>query len=165
MDSRLTNPQVDLRSFRAGGVIGVLAFIILLGAMKDAAALLTPGGRGALTWGYLMVRYSSLQRVWFGYRFSQDLAWYMTIPHAVLYAVAAYGLWMLRRWAWYLVFGYLFYVPISSTIFMVLYPFGYLTGVPYEGRFFADETIFYVGSLFFVAGAIWMLFRYREFFH
>src|SRR5215475_5198594 len=81
-------PVGDLRVFRAGLIAGVLAFISFLGAVKDIGAVLSPGERGDLTWGFLSVRYTSLSRVWFGYRFVGEEAWKAAFPHLVVYAAA-----------------------------------------------------------------------------
>src|SRR3954447_25125171 len=110
----MLTPTVDLRAYRAGVIAGVLSFIAFLGVVKDLNALLDPGGRGEVAWGFLMIRYSSLQRIWFGYRFTGHAAWLATIPHFVLYAAAVYGLIGLKRWGWYLLFGYVLYIPLSE---------------------------------------------------
>src|SRR6267142_1034432 len=102
-------PMVDMRVYRAGVIAGVLSFIAFLGVVKDLNALLDPGSRGEVAWGFLMIRYSSLQRVWFGYRFTDHAAWLATIPHLIVYAAAVYGLIGLKRWGWYLLFGYVLY--------------------------------------------------------
>ena len=66
---------IDLHVYHAGVLAGVVAFIAFLGVIKDLNAILDPGGRGEVAWGFLMLRYSSLQRVWFGYRFTGHTAW------------------------------------------------------------------------------------------
>src|SRR3954471_16043314 len=58
----MLTPAVDLRAYRAGVIAGVLSFIAFLGVVKGLNALLDPGGRGEVAWGFLMIRYSSLQR-------------------------------------------------------------------------------------------------------
>jgi len=106
---------------------GALTLICLLGLVKDLYAVLKTSGRGQLVLGFLMIRYSSVERVWFGYRFTGTAAWLATFPHLVLYAVAIYGLIRLRRWVWYLLFAYVLYIPLSECTFAFLYPLGYLT--------------------------------------
>jgi len=88
----------DIRVFRAGVIAGGLAFIAFLGAVKDIGAVLSPGERGDLTLSFLSVRYTSLSRVWFGYRFVGEEAWKAAFPHLILYAAAMVGLSGMRRW-------------------------------------------------------------------
>ena len=75
---------------------------MVLGVVKDVWALLKPSGEGLLVFGFLMIRYSSLYRVWFGYAFTGAAAWYATVPHVLLYGAGIYGLITRRRWAWML---------------------------------------------------------------
>lgn len=107
-------PAVDLRLYRAGLIVGVLSSIAFLGVLKDLAAVLNPAGRGEVVWGFLMLRYTSLQRVWFGYRLTGQAAWLATFPHLIVYAVSIYGLVGLKRWGWYVAFVYLLYIPLSD---------------------------------------------------
>jgi hypothetical protein len=96
MDPELAavRPQrdVDAHVFRAGVLAGVLAFVAFVGVFKDVYALVDPGRRGELAWGFLMVRYTSLERVWFGYKLTGDAAWYATLPHVAIYGAAIIGL-------------------------------------------------------------------------
>jgi hypothetical protein len=102
MDPELAavRPQrdVDAHVFRAGVLAGVLAFVAFVGVFKDVYALVEPGRRRELAWGFLMVRYTSLERVWFGYKLTGDAAWYATLPHVAIYGAAIIGLVGLRRW-------------------------------------------------------------------
>jgi hypothetical protein len=102
--------EVDPHVFRAG----VLAFVAFVGVFKDVYALADPGRRGELAWGYLMVRYTSLERVWFGYRLTGDAAWYAALPHVAVYRAVIVGLVGLRSWGWLLAFLYVAYVRSPS---------------------------------------------------
>jgi hypothetical protein len=161
MDERTAG---DVRAFRAGLFAGVVAFVALLGAIKDLYALLDPEGRGQLAWGFLILRYSALQRVWLGYKLTGDAAWFAAFPHLFLYAAAAYGLVARRLWCWYLLFAYLLYLPVSQAIYMALYPLGYLTGRPLSQAFVRGEWLFLSISVpleLALAGVLW---RYRDLF-
>jgi hypothetical protein len=128
---RSSTPTFDFQAYRAGIIFGALTLVLLLGAIKDFWSIIKPSGRGVLLFGFLMIRYSSVERVLFGYRFFGPEALLATFLHLVLYALGAYGLIGLRRWAWYLVFAYVLYIPLSEGIFLLLYGFGYLTNLPY----------------------------------
>lgn len=157
-------PAVDMRVYRAGVLAGVLSFIAFLGVVKDLNVILHPGERGQVAWGFLMLRYTSLQRVWFGYRFTGHAAWLATFPHLVLYAAVMYGLIGLHRWAWYLLFAYLLYVPLSEWTYMFLYPLGYLTGRPYPEPLVEAEGFFLLISLPLEFLALCLLWWYRDLF-
>jgi hypothetical protein len=157
-------PTVDIRVYRAGVIAGVLSFIAFLGVIKDLNAILDPGGRGEVAWGFLMLRYTSMQRVWFGYRFTDHAAWLATFPHLVLYAASVYGLIGLKRWGWYLLFGYLLYIPLSEWTYMFLYPLGYLTGQPYPEPIVRGEWFFLLISFPLELLAAWLLWRNRDLF-
>jgi len=154
----------DWRAYHAGMVAGALTLICLLGLVKDLYAVLKTGGRGQLILGFLMIRYSSVERVWFGYRFTGTAAWLATFPHLVLYATAIYGLIRLRRWAWYLLFAYVLYIPISEGTFAFLYPLGYLTNHPYDASVVRAEWFFILVSLPLELLAAGLLWRYRDLF-
>jgi len=154
----------ELRSYRAGVLAGAIAFIALLGAIKDVYALLDQAGRGEMAWGFLMLRYSSLQRVWFGYKVTGDAAWLAIFPHVALYAASVYGLVGRRRWCWYLLFTYVLYIPVSQSIYMVLYPLGYLTGRPMPDSFVRGEWLFLAISVPLELAAAGLLWRYRDLF-
>lgn len=87
-----SRPAVDIRVYRAGFIAGAVALTALLGVIKDLGAIFAPGGSGQFVWGFLILRYSSLERVWFGYLFTGYAAWLATFPHLVLYAASIYGL-------------------------------------------------------------------------
>ena len=157
-------PIGDIRVFRAGVIAGVLAFIAFLGAVKDIGAVLSPGERGDLTWGFLSVRYTSLSRVWFGYRFVGEEAWKAAFPHLLLYAAAMIGLSGMRRWGWYVAFAYLLYIPVSEWTYMLLYPLGYLTGQAYPDPIRQSEWIFLAISFPLELLAAGLLWRYRDVF-
>jgi hypothetical protein len=152
------------RAYRAGVVAGALSFIALLGVVKDLNALLDPAGRGEIAWGFLMVRYSSLQRVWFGYKLTGVQAWYATFPHLALYAAALVGLVGMKRWGWRLALAYLLYIPLSEWTYMALYPLGYLTGQAYPDPIRYGEWIFLLISFPLELLAAWLLWRYRDVF-
>jgi hypothetical protein len=152
----------DPRSYRAGLLAGALAFVAFLGCVKDVYALLDVNGRGEMAWGFVMLRYSSLQRVWLGYKLMGDAAWYATFPHLVVYAAAIYGLVLRRGWGWLLVFIYLLYVPVSQVIYMLLYPLGYLTGQPLPEGFVRGEWLFLAISVPLELGLAGLMWRYRD---
>ena len=162
MPEKLSDPIS--RGYRAGVFAGILTFIAFLGCVKDIYALLDPAGRGQMAWGFLMLRYSSLQRVWFGYKFTGDAAWYAVFPHLALYAAAVYGLVARRRWCTWLLFAYLIYVPISQIIYMALYPFGWATGTPLPPEFVRGEWLFLAISVPLELGAAALVWRYRDVF-
>jgi hypothetical protein len=120
--------EVDPHVFRAGVLAGVLAFV---GVFKDVYALAVPGRRGELAWGYLMVRNTSLERVWFGYKLTGDAAWCAALPHVAIHGAAIIGLVGLQRWDGGLALAYVAYVPFSEWAFMVFYPLGLLAGDRY----------------------------------
>ncbi|MGE0825602.1 MAG: hypothetical protein AB7G75_12255 [Candidatus Binatia bacterium] len=154
----------ETRAYRAGLIAGALTFIAFLGAVKDLYAVLTPTGRGQLVFGFLLLRYTRLERVWFGYRFTGQEALLATIPHLVVYILAAYGLVTRRRWGWYLVFVYVLYFPLSELTFAFVYPVGWLTGHPYNQSIARAEWFFLAGSValeLFIVGLLW---RYRDLF-
>ena len=163
-DVSSTASTVDRHAYHAGMVAGALTLICLLGLVKDLYAVLKTGGRGQLVLGFLMIRYSSVERVWFGYRFTGTAAWLATFPHLVLYATAIYGLIRLRRWVWYLLFAYVLYIPLSECTFAFLYPLGYLTDHPYDASVVRAEWFFVLVSLpleLLTAGLLWW---YRDLF-
>ncbi len=163
-EASVSGQKVDPHVYRAGVIAGVLAFLAFLGVVKDVNALLNPYGHGEVAWGFLMLRYSSLQRVWFGYRFVGDAAWYATIPHLILYAAAMVGLIGLKRWGWSLLFAYLLYIPVSEWSYMFLYPLGYLTGEPYPDPVRYGEWFFLLISFPLELLGAWPLWRYRDIF-
>ena len=153
-----------MRGYRAGVFAGALAFIAFLGCVKDIYALLDESGRGQMAWGFRMLRYSGLQRVWFGYTFVGDAAWYAVFPHLALYAAAMYGLVLRRRWIPGLLVAYLVYLPISQFIFMFLYPLGWVSGTPLPPEFVRGEWLFLVISVPLELGAAALVWRYRDLF-
>jgi len=156
---------VDIeRAYRAGVVAGVLSFIALLGVIKDLNAILDPAGRGEVAWGFVMVRYTSIQRVWFGYKLTGALAWYASFPHLLLYAATLIGLIGKKRWGWWLAFAYLLYIPLSEWTYMLLYPLGYLTGQAYPEPIRYGEWIFLLISFPLELLAAWLLWWYRAIF-
>lgn len=156
--------EIETHAYRAGLIAGALALVALLGAVKDLYALLKPSGRGQLILGFLMLRYSRLERVWFGYRFTDKAALLATIPHLLLYAAGAYGLITRRRWGWYLMFAYVLYIPISELTFAALYPMEYLANQPYDQSAVRAEWFFIAVSLPLEVLAVGLLWRYRDLF-
>ena len=127
LEGRLSStPAFDYHAYRAGIIFGALTLVLLLGVIKICGPLSSPAAVVHSLFGFLMIRYSSVERVLFGYRFFGLEALLATFFHLVLYAVGTYGLNGLRRWAW-LVFLYVLYVPLSECIFLFLYGLGYLT--------------------------------------
>jgi hypothetical protein len=162
-DSELVE-KVETRAYRAGLVAGALSLIALLGAVKDLYAVLKPSGRGQLVLGFLMLRYTRLERVWFGYRFTGRAAFFATLPHVLVYAAVAYGLITRRRWGWYLAFAYILYIPLSELTFAFLYPLGWLTGHPYNASIVRAEWFFMLVSLPLELLALGFLWWYRDLF-
>ncbi len=152
------------RAYHAGLVAGAVTLVALLGVVKDLYALLKPSGRGQLIFGFLMLRYTRLERVWFGYRFTGTEAFWATIPHVLLYAAVAYGLITRRRWGWILTFAYVLYIPLSEFTFAVLYPLGYLTRQPYAESVVRTEWFFIAVSLPLELFTVWLLWRSRDLF-
>jgi len=155
--------QAEERAYQAGLIAGAVTLVALLGVVKDLYALLKPSGRGQLVFGFLMLRYTRLERVWFGYRFTGTEAFWATIPHIVLYAAAAYGLITRRRWGWALTFVYVLYIPLSELAFAIFYPLVFARN-PSARPAVQAEWIFLAVSLpltFFTARLLW---RYRDLF-
>src|SRR5262245_30294656 len=162
-DSELVD-ELETRAYRAGLVAGAMTLVAALGAVKDLYALLKPSGRGQLVFGFLMLRYTRLERVWFGYRFTGTEAFWATIPHVLLYAAVAYGLITCRRWGWILTFAYVLYIPLSELAFAIFYPLGYLTRQPYDQSVVRAEWFFIAVSLPLELLTVWLLWRYRDLF-
>ncbi|MBM4254940.1 MAG: hypothetical protein FJ147_03485 [Deltaproteobacteria bacterium] len=153
-------PTFDHRAFRAGTVAGGLALIAALGAFKNFIAMFSGEREGYVLFGFLALQYSASQ-VWFGYAFSGLTGQLLRIPHILLYCAAAYGLWTRRKWAWYLLVGYLAYVVISLGVFTLLYPWGWLTGNPYPEPYLSSETRFFFEALAMIVVLEWFLYRQR----
>lgn len=156
--------RAEEHGYRAGLVAGAITLIALLGVVKDLYALLKPSGRGQLIFGFLILRYTRLERVWFGYRFTGKDALLATIPHLLIYAAVAYGLITRRRWGWMLTFAYVLYIPLSEFAFAILYPLGYLTRQPYAQSVMRAEWFFIAVSLPLELLTVWLLWRYRDLF-
>jgi hypothetical protein len=86
----------DHRAFRFGTVLGGLALLAALGALKNFMAMFSGEREGYILSGFLALQYSASQ-VWFGYAFSGLTAQLLRIPHILLYSAAAYGLWTRRK--------------------------------------------------------------------
>ena len=82
----------------------------------------------------------------------------------VVYAAGPYGLITLRRWGWYLLISYVLYIPLSEGIFLLLYPFGYLTGQPYPIEIVRAQWSFMAVSAVLEIFIISMLWRFRGLF-
>jgi hypothetical protein len=154
----------DARSYHAGLVFGAVTLVMALGVMKDAWALLKPSGEGVLVFGFLMVRYSSLYRVWFGYAFTGAAAWYATIPHVVLYGAGIYGLTTRRRWGWMLLSMYLLYIPLSEALYAVFGGFGYLGRPVIPAEILWAHVPYYIVLVVLVGLVEWRLWRCRDIF-
>jgi len=153
----------DQHAFRAGTVAGGLALIAALGAFKNFMALFSGEREGYVLFGFLALQYSASQ-VWFGYAFNGLTGQLLRIPHILLYSAAAYGLWARRKWAWYLLVGYLLYVVVSLAVFTLLYPWGLLTGEPYPQPYRASETRFFFEALAIIVVIEWFLYRQHDVF-
>jgi len=153
----------DQRAFRAGTVAGGLALIAALGAFKNFMALFSGEREGYVLFGFLALQYSASQ-VWFGYAFNGLTGQLLRIPHILLYSAAAYGLWTRRKWAWYLLIGYLLYIIVSLAVFTLLYPWGLLTGEPYPEPYRTSETRFFFEALAIIVAIEWFLYRQRDVF-
>lgn len=158
------SPAFDTRAYRAGLIFGAVTLIMALGVIKDVWALLKPSGQGQLLFGWLMIRYSSLQRVWFGYNFSGVSAWYATIPHVILYAVGIYGLVTRRRWGWVLVSVYLLYIPLSEVLYAIIASFGYFGRPVIPAEILWAHLPYFVILASLVGLVEWGLWRWRDIF-
>jgi len=109
-----------------------------------------------------MLRYSSLQRVWFGYKFTGDAAWYAVFPHLALYAAACTA-----RHAPAMVYLASLRLPDlradSQIIYMALYPFGWATGTPLPPEFVRGEWLFLAISVPLELGAAALVWRTATF--
>jgi hypothetical protein len=159
-----TSSTFDARSYHAGLVFGAVTLIMVLGVIKDVWALVKPSGEGILVFGFLMIRYSSLYRVWLGYSLTGPAAWYATIPHVVLYATGAYGLITRRHWGRTLVSVYLLYIPFSEALYALLGGFGYLNRPVIPAEVLWAHVPYYV-VLFILVGLVeWSLWKCRDIF-
>jgi hypothetical protein len=159
-----TTSVFDARIYNAGLVFGGVTLVILLGVIKDVWALLKPSGQGQLAFGFLMLRYSSHYRVWFGYALTDTAAWYATIPHVALYTAAIYSLVTRRRWGWVLLSVYLLYIPLSEILYVLLPRFGYgdQPVIP-AGMLWAHVPYFII--LVVLVGLVeWRVWKYRDIF-
>jgi hypothetical protein len=154
----------DVRAYRTGLVFGAVALVMLLGVIKDVWALLKPSGEGLLVFGFLMIRYSSAYRVWFGYAFTGTAAWYATIPHVVLYAAGIYGLIARRRWGWMLISAYLLYIPVSEVLYALLGSFGYLEGRTIPADILQAHIPYYLVLAGLIGLIEWSLWKCRDIF-
>jgi hypothetical protein len=150
--------------YRAGLLSGALTFVVVLGIVKDVWALLKPNGEGVLVFGFLMLRYSSHYRVWFGYALTGEAAWYGAILHVILYAAGAYGLMTRRRWGWMLVSAYLPYILVSEAVYAVLGSFGFLGRPIIPSDVLRAHIPYYMILVGLIALVEWKLWTYREFF-
>jgi hypothetical protein len=154
----------DARIYHAGLVFGAVTLVMALGVIKDVWALLKPSGKGILVFGFLMVRYSSLYRVWFGYALTGAAAWYATIPHVVLYSAGIYGLITRRRWGWMLISVYLLYVPVSEALYALVGGFGYLGRPLIPAEVLWAHVPYYVVLVVLVGLVEWRLWKCRDVF-
>jgi hypothetical protein len=150
--------------YRAGLVSGALTSVIVLGIVKDVWALLKPNGEGILVFGFLMLRYSSHYRVWFGYALTGEAAWYGAILHVILYGAGAYGLMTRRRWGWMLVSAYLPYILVSEALYALFGSFGSLGRPIIPPDVLRAHIPYYVILVGLVALVEWTLWKYRDVF-
>jgi uncharacterized membrane protein YkgB len=156
--------ESDERIYRAGLVIGAVALVMALGVIKDVWALVKPSGEGVLVFGFLMVRYSSLYRVWFGYGFTDTAAWYATIPHVILYGAGAYGLVMRRHWGWVLLSVYLLYIPISEVLYALIGGSGYFGRTVIPADILWAHVPYYAVLVLLIGFVEWRLWKCRDLF-
>jgi len=156
--------QAEERAYQAGLIAGAVTLVALLGVVKDLFAVLKPSGRGQLVFGFLMLRYTRLERVWFGYRFTGQKALLVTVLHLLIYAAMAYGLITRRHWGWVLTFAYVLSTLLSELTLAVLYPLGYLIRQPYAQSVMRAEWFFIAVSLPLELLTMWLLWRYRDLF-
>ena len=154
----------DERSYRAGLVIGAVTLVMALGVIKDVWALVKPSGEGVLVFGFLMIRYSSLYRVWFGYALTDTAAWYATIPHVILYGAGIYGLIMRRRWGWMLLSIYLLYIPISEVLYALIGGFGTFGRTVIPAEILWAHVPYYAVLVLLIGLVEWRLWRCRDIF-
>ena len=109
--------------------ITILAVIAALAVVKDLVDLF---GKPA----DLQLANHDVQ-VWFGYRFEGLAAKIATFPHLLIYGFAAYGLYRMRQWGWWIAFIYLLYIPGS----LVLYMIQHATGALWEIAFTAVSCL------------------------
>jgi hypothetical protein len=159
-----TAAQCDERSYRAGLVIGAVTLVMALGVIKDVWALVKPSGEGVLVFGFLMIRYSSLYRVWFGYALTDTAAWYATIPHVILYGAGIYGLIMRRRWGWMLLSIYLLYIPISEVLYALIGGFGYFGRTVIPAEILWAHVPYYAVLVLLIGLVEWRLWKCRDIF-
>jgi hypothetical protein len=163
-ERRSAGSECDARNYRAGLVFGAVTLVMALGVVKDAWALLKPSGEGVLVFGFLMVRYSSLYRVWFGYALTGSAAWYATIPHVVLYGAGIYGLITRRRWGWILLSIYLLYIPVSEALYALFGGFGYFGRPVIPAEILWAHVPYYAILVLLIGLVEWRLWKYRDIF-
>jgi hypothetical protein len=154
----------DARAYHAGLVFGAVALVMLLGVIKDVWALLKPSGEGILVFGYLMIRYSSVYRVWFGHALTGTAAWYGTIPHVFLYAAGIYGLITRRRWGLMLISVYLLYIVLSEALYALLGSFGYLDRPAIPPEILWAHVPYYMVLASLIGLIEWSLWKCRDIF-
>jgi hypothetical protein len=154
----------DARNYRAGLVFGAITLVMALGVIKDVWALVKPSGEGLLVFGFLMVRYSSLYRVWFGYALTGTAAWYATILHVILYGAGTYGLIMRRRWGWMLLSIYLLYIPVSEALYALIGGFGYFGRPVIPAEILWAHVPYYLVLVLLIGLVEWTLWKCRDVF-
>jgi hypothetical protein len=156
--------EFDARAYNVGLAFGAVALVMTLGVIKDAWALLKPSGEGILVFGFLMVRYSSLYRVWFGYALTGPAAWYATIPHLILYTAGIYGLVTRRRWARVLISVYLVYIVLSEILYALVGGFGFFGRPVIPLEILWAHVPYYVVVVVLIGLVEWTLWKCRDVF-
>jgi hypothetical protein len=156
--------DTDFAGYQAGLVFGAVSLVMTLGVIKDVWALLKPSGEGILVFGFLMVRYSSVYRVWLGYPLTGAAAWYATIPHVILYGAGVFGLVTRRRWAWALVSAYLLYIPLSEAVYAIVVGFGLFGRAIVPGEILWAHIPYYLALVVLIALIEWRLWKWRDIF-
>jgi hypothetical protein len=152
------------RMYQAGLVFGAVSLVMTLGVIKDVWALLKPSGEGILVFGFLMLRYSTVYRVWLGYPLTGTAAWYATIPHVILYGAGLFGLVTRRRWAWALVSAYLLYIPVFEAVYATVVGFGYFGRPVVPVEVLWAHIPYYVILVVLIALIEWRLWKWRDIF-
>jgi hypothetical protein len=95
-------PYIAARSGRPRFVVALVLAAALLAAYEAWSALAAPS--------------MAYERFWAGYRMTGAVARAAALAHLAVCAVAAWGLWHMRRWARLLAMGYLAYL-VGSFLF------------------------------------------------
>jgi hypothetical protein len=110
------DPNFSAGPTRRPPLISLLAVIAVIAVLKDLIDLFSKPVD-------LQLPNHDVQ-VWFGYRFEGMIAKILTIPHLLVYGSAAYGLFRMMKWGWWVTFVYLLYIPVSFVLYLLWYGTG-----------------------------------------